>query len=255
MRYCLMNPTVFESWRWLCLWRGQPGRIRVGEDFWARPRPRPQFGGLWGVYRNSTRVCCLWYGPRSIQDLCRRGTHLRTVLASELRDQCTRRLLRPCGSSLRPRQDRCAPNNTQQVIPDQTRCHITVRKPGTPPSTAQSEPTNTHTHTPPRPAAHITSPSLPPHPPHPGSKVPHLLPPQKPLHGKQLPRKLLMPSNPVHERVARATKPRDTPQVLGAVPAPLHGLGVHEARDEVVVRQGHPVPAADLAFLCAGAGG
>lgn len=30
VRYCLMNPTVFEFWRWFCLWRGQPGRIRAG---------------------------------------------------------------------------------------------------------------------------------------------------------------------------------------------------------------------------------
>lgn len=63
-----------------------------------------------------------------------------------------------------------------------------------------------------------------------------------------------MPRKRVHARMARPAQPRHVLQLVRRVPAAFDRLGVHEARDQVVVAQGDPVAAADLAARGLGGG-
>lgn len=56
-----------------------------------------------------------------------------------------------------------------------------------------------------------------------------------------------MPSDAMHEAMTRTTQPRHVIQLPFRVPAPLHGLLVHGARDQVVVGERDVRAATDLA--------
>ncbi|KAL3951919.1 hypothetical protein ACCO45_013636 [Purpureocillium lilacinum] len=92
--------------------------------------------------------------------------------------------------------------------------------------------------------------ALPAQPAGPCGEASHLVLGQQPLDRVVVPRQVLVAAEVVHEAVARAAQPGHVLQVLAAVPAALDGLFVHEARDQVVVRQRDPGASAELARLC-----
>lgn len=84
----------------------------------------------------------------------------------------------------------------------------------------------------------------------PSCKFLHILFRQKKLHRVIISSQLLMGLEVMDEPMACSTEPCDVLQVLFAMPATFDDFFVNKPRNQMVVRQGDPVPLANLASIC-----